>query len=515
MTRGKRQFIIAAVSTLSVASIASIVLLQARFGWDAPITDAHGWRQAQTAITAYYMIGQPFKLAYETPLLGPPWSIPLEFPLYQVIVAILVEQTGMTLVSAARSVGLFFFMACSIPLWLLLWQIAGAKTHALCGVALFISSSFYAFWSRTVMIESTALFFSLSFLSAFVMACERRSGSCCLVAILMGSAAGLTKVTTFALFAAAALFYGAAMWLNSRKRTSSKERPCILRKASLQSLIVVFVMFGVPLAVAGWWVIYSDHLKAQNPLAALLSSKATAGWNFGTWSQKLDVVTWKLIVGRALAALGDRIPAVCLIIAAAASVLLCCRRRWELLGCLALFALGPLVFTNLYFVHDYYFNANLVFLLAALWFGCLALLESRKFAAHFAGYALALICVVVQLTDYQRRYLAVIQTNPNEENAALLSLAQNIRAETPRDSVIVWITDKPTPVVPYYAERRAVCLFPLKLDESILKAVSNLSTYNVSAIVNSTGDTNVEAVVLERLQAGGNSPVVFHAQATQ
>src|SRR5262249_20433758 len=59
-------------------------------GWNNPITDYHAFRQTQTAISAYYMVGRPPSLAYETPVLGPPWSIPFEFPLYQWVVAGLV-----------------------------------------------------------------------------------------------------------------------------------------------------------------------------------------------------------------------------------------------------------------------------------------------------------------------------------------------------------------------------------------------------------------------------------------
>ena len=55
-----------------------IYALVAGMGWSNTILDAHGFRQTQTALTTYFMIGQAPKLAYETPVLGPPWSIPLE-----------------------------------------------------------------------------------------------------------------------------------------------------------------------------------------------------------------------------------------------------------------------------------------------------------------------------------------------------------------------------------------------------------------------------------------------------
>ena len=57
-------------------------------GWTNPILDQHGFRQTQTAISTYYLLqGSPW-LAYETTVLGFPWSIPMEFPLYQWLVAL-------------------------------------------------------------------------------------------------------------------------------------------------------------------------------------------------------------------------------------------------------------------------------------------------------------------------------------------------------------------------------------------------------------------------------------------
>ena len=73
----------------------------ATIGWTHAISDAYGWRQTQTALSAYFMLhGGPW-LAYETPLLGPPWRIPHEIPLYQALVVSLVSATGLN----ARSRG--------------------------------------------------------------------------------------------------------------------------------------------------------------------------------------------------------------------------------------------------------------------------------------------------------------------------------------------------------------------------------------------------------------------------
>ena len=78
--------------------------------WDASLLDRYQFRQSQTALTAYWLQQDGFQPAYPLPIFGPPWSVPFEFPLYQWIVALLANATGLSLLSAARLVGIGFFL---------------------------------------------------------------------------------------------------------------------------------------------------------------------------------------------------------------------------------------------------------------------------------------------------------------------------------------------------------------------------------------------------------------------
>ena len=83
-------------------------LASVSIGWRNTISDAHGFRQSQTAISADVILrGGPW-LIYETPVLGPPWTIPFEFPLYQWIVAALTWLTGSAMDSIGRAVSVAF-----------------------------------------------------------------------------------------------------------------------------------------------------------------------------------------------------------------------------------------------------------------------------------------------------------------------------------------------------------------------------------------------------------------------
>ena len=65
--------------------------------WKAPFMSGHEFRQAQTAITTYYIDQQNnFSLLYETPILGKPWvSILMEVPVYEWSVVLLSRAAGL------------------------------------------------------------------------------------------------------------------------------------------------------------------------------------------------------------------------------------------------------------------------------------------------------------------------------------------------------------------------------------------------------------------------------------
>src|SRR5882672_9444011 len=82
-------------------------LWAATVGWDNSNLPGVEFRQAQTAISAHFIQQENnFSLAYPTPVLGKPWSIPLEFPLYQWTVVVLSKVTGLNLTKAGRLVSM-------------------------------------------------------------------------------------------------------------------------------------------------------------------------------------------------------------------------------------------------------------------------------------------------------------------------------------------------------------------------------------------------------------------------
>src|SRR2546426_4626680 len=110
-----------------IGGIFAVCLIWAAFmatvGWNNGLSDAHGFRQTQTALTSYYLMqGGPF-LKYETPILGAPWSIPFEFPLYQWIVAEIAALFQTPLEQTGRFVSELFFGLSLLVLWEILSEL--------------------------------------------------------------------------------------------------------------------------------------------------------------------------------------------------------------------------------------------------------------------------------------------------------------------------------------------------------------------------------------------------------
>jgi hypothetical protein len=164
---------------MAIAAYFGIALLSSLWassiGWSHAISDLHGWRQDETAIRAYF-IGQggPW-LGYETPVLGPPWPIPHEFPAYQMLVVGLNRATGLPLEQAGRAVSVSLFYTTLLLAYLLLAECGVLRRHRLLVIALWLTSPLYLFWSRTFMIESTALCLAVGYMT-FTSASSRVLG---------------------------------------------------------------------------------------------------------------------------------------------------------------------------------------------------------------------------------------------------------------------------------------------------------------------------------------------------
>ena len=412
-------------------------LFLATAGWRLSLVGQHAFRQTQTALTSYWMLrGSPF-LAYETPVFGPPWSIPFEFPLYQSLVAAWSRLSGMALDQSGRTVSLaFFYMVPLLIVWLTRKLRLPVMTAVLFAV-LYLTSPLYLFWSRAFLIETTAMALSLAYLAAAAAGVKTGRMPLLIGAALLGSLAGVVKVTTFAGALASVCVFGlACIW---RDRPPARE---IVRFASLA--------LAFPLLPTLWWTRFADAVKIQNPLQHMLSGELTA-WTFGQPGLRFTRAFWSVLFHRRFPdLLGDLwLPVLAIALCAAVYQ----RRKIPAFAVAAVFGYwaATLVFAPLHYIHSYYpcgaaayLYLGLAVLGGALW------PSSRPKQLVFA--ALSVMLAAGNLAEYRREYRPSVFPPPHP----FLAVAQFVKAHTSPPDVILIYGNSWNPIIPYYGERRAI-----------------------------------------------------------
>jgi hypothetical protein len=419
---------------------------------DQPILERHAFRQTQTALTAYWLRINGFSLDYETPVLGAPWSIPFEFPLYQALVAWVSAVTGAGLDRVGRLVDLVSSLLVCPPLYRSLRLLGAARGAAHFANALYLTAPVYLFWSSTFMIEGMALLFAVSAGYYMLKAYQGAKVRDVLLFLFLLTLALLQKITTGAVPALVGLaLFGWRALMSLRAARSLRTDPvrdglCVLGAAALA--------FGA----AYGWVVYSDAVKARNEFGQGLTSSALDAWNYGTLAQRFgkpfvgDVVLERILM-----------PSTAGFVGLLAVIVLFLRRNEQgskniaVLG-LVLFAAPLLIFTNLHYVHDYYQVANVVFLVCAVAAGVYAVcgLFPPRFAA--AGPLLMIAVVAANLNFFDENYWRQKSAQISGQNSQTLKLAEFLKVHTAADQPIIVFGYDWSSEVPYYAQRKALAV---------------------------------------------------------
>jgi len=332
-----------------------------------------GFRQTQVAITAYWFVRDGINLLYpQLPIFGPNGTtIPFEFPLFQGIVAataLLLKLNSPTqIIILCRFFNFLFFLACAPVLFRLAKRELSAPI-AKTVVILWLTVPYIFFWSTESMIEFCAVFWTLLYADLLLQLLQTKpSMKQCLLAISAGTLAFCVKSTTTLCLLPSLIL---TMFYYSVKTTDNTKTSIFGLNVSLKRLGITSICLGIPFLIGYGWVMWSDFLKSQNTFAGIhLTSAALKNWNFGTISQRMDIATWQRIftdhIGfQILAFIG--IPFA--LLGAAKSL----TKFKAFIWLLPIFmAIG--IFTNLYFVHNYYYEAITPYcvLLLAIGIDCL------------------------------------------------------------------------------------------------------------------------------------------------
>jgi hypothetical protein len=281
---------------------------------------------------------------------------------------------------------------------------------------MFVFAPLCLLWSRASTIETLAV---ASSLAAVLLALQWDRGgpnSLLLASCLFAGIAALVKLPT------------AAVWLAPAGLLLSRHRPL--------GLVVPITAATIGLL----WTAFTDGIKGSIPATSSLTSAALHDWLFGTITQRLDPETWFVVAIWATALFG-------LVILLRPAVVRESRLgRWSA----ATMVLGPVVFTNVYVIHDYYWMA--VAPAAAILSGLVAASVLNTSSRNLRW--LRMVAVIGSLAVAFLVYPRAARMFENVDESDTLRLAAQIRSDTlPTDLVAIrgraW-----SPGLLYYADRR-------------------------------------------------------------
>jgi hypothetical protein len=439
-----------------------------------PLLEQHGFRQTQTALTSYWMIEEGWKLAYETPVGGYPWTIPFEFPIYQALVAFASSVFNTPLDATGRIVSFVFLLGCAWPIRLITKRLGLKKEVAWIICVLLWSSPLYLFWGRTFMIETTAVFFTLVAIAyALDMLHKEPPLKSVILFIAFASVGMLQKVTTVA---PALLVMSFVILIVHLKENG-------LMFPSMRKILLVGISFLIPFALAFLWTGFTDAIKSQSEFGTSLTSSALSNWNFGSLEQRFDFrVLGRIFWKRIIASNAGGILGLALLIYGFISAEK--RTRRILLVSLVLFVLPVFIFTNLHYVHTYYQLSSALFLIGMVSIA-LAQIDLKYPRKKYLAPIVLLLLISHNIYSYHTNFATFTLQKFDLSNSRSLVISDIIKRYTNKNSGIVIFGAGWNSEIAYYSKRKTFTVPNwFKQYDSVWKAPANfIGDLDLGAVV--------------------------------
>lgn len=424
-------------------------------------TGPAAFRQTQTAFQTveFHRLGIDL-LHPSLPILGSPWSIPFEFPLFQAAASVLMSW-GFESDVANRITGLFFFATTATLLWYLIRLVAD-KTVAAISLVVFAFSPFGILWSRTAMMEYLATAAALSWVIAALKWRTTRRWQWAAFGAVAGSVAMTVKITTALPWLAPILLFN----LKTEKGVRFLSRAWARVRTHPAFLALVLIP-----GIAGLlWTRHADSIKGASEATSWLTSSALRSWNLGTIGQRLDGDNFSLILGRIESLITGR----GWLILAFIALLILRRHRAFWLGILLVPVLAIGTFYNLYVEHEYYLVAVSPALAALLAVGIrqLALWFRPRRASSTAVIAIITVAWLGVGLWSTKSHWVVAYEEPGIDAASV-----EIAALSAPSELVIVVEGDWNPRFLYNARRRGMMVRPPFVTMDVVASQPDLSDY--------------------------------------
>ena len=408
------------------------------------------WRETQTALTIWSFgeSGHISLLDYETPLFGPPWRVPMELPVFQILAYLLKVILHVPYDVAGHATGLAMFCLSAYLTRRLCAVLTGNEDLSLLAAVLYVITPYAQLYSTACLIEYCAIACCLAYVLGLFSILQNGTSRLAVCSVLvLGILAYCVKGTAMVAYLVLVLVMGTGLCWDRIKVFGVSGA---LRRKDLWTMglcLVVPVLFGYA------WVKYTDGVKLASGYAAQWSSAALGRWNYGTIAQRLDIHNWWIAYAR----LWRLITPYAWVVVLAVGLLALLGRETKQKAYLVALAAGLVVpiclLFNLYIPHSYYFLALTP--IAAI-FVAIGMVESAKRCQNMGLFMKVLVIGVLVgsllLPYYLERRLLFSKRTPY-----YVTVGQCIGDLSPRDGkVFVLPHDTTGPAILYYAKRRGL-----------------------------------------------------------
>ena len=436
------------------------------------------WRAAQTESTVYWFQQEGIDLIdYQTPIYGPPWQVPFEFPLFQAMAALIGKIGHLDSEFSSRLAALFSFYLSALFLYLASQKIFRDKFTSHSILFIYLWTPYNIYYSTEPLIDFLALAMGFGYFYLILVWLDNRSkGWNALAAFVCGALGYLIKPSVMPIVVIPIL---AAVILDAKER-GYFSRPFTIRslwgrvKVDLAYWVILAAIGILPVLLGYLWTKHADLIKGSSVFTQWLTSTNLPQWYFGTWAQRLNISLWYQYIHQILWFL---LPYAFFPFALLGFAGL---RKTSLKVALIVpaFALGVFatlsIFLNL-FQHEYYYICFTASMAILTGFGIRRFLQLTQKVMPDVIYLAALALLITAAFCYKNQYrpFRARALDYNNQMASTRAWVREIQQYVSTDEWVVFVEDDWNPLIPYLFERKTMVVTWHENDDPICSILSD------------------------------------------
>ncbi len=457
------------------------------YSFNSTLLDHMGYRQTQTALSTLWMSHSDSWLNFTFPVFGYPWLLPLEYPIFQIISYWLSGIEFVQLQTSGRLLSLIVFYMSLIPIRYILEK---SFSEHLIFYFFYFTSPILLYFSSKFLIDGFVFFLSLSVFASFLMLVKNFTIRNSFIFFLFCTLCGLQKITGLM-----AVLSGCGIYTIFYLATLKKD------KNYYTKALKFFFIFAVSVVIPIAWVFYGDHEKESIYLTSFLTSDALLNWNYGTLDQRLDLYNLSKVFGWRIGLLGGVFLLALRVIFYKFNKL---KNNALAISCLSCGLFGPIVFFNLYLIHDYYLISSLGFIGIGLYL-MVDISKPRFKNLNISSNFYAITVLILNILVFSYWYLPKTN-NISFSHEDMYITALKIKNKLDREKVVLTSGVDWDSTIPFYSEKFAIMIPSWTKNEFAPKVNGEYfdSIFVLKNIDNYLGGRELGAIVICNIRMGDN-----------